>query len=165
MSTDAGELVCLIEWVQKYNGLQGNLSNMKAQAEGFYNTLSATRSFNWGDDFAWDQDFEQAGEGSPTIGADTTWADDVDFVFFSGHGSPDGLLFGRTLDDAVARPCDITWGDRELEWIALDACNVLERDDVFDRWGARSSRVCTSSLASIRPPATSRIAAGCLPST
>lgn len=41
-----------IEWVQKYNGLQGNLSNTKAQAEGFYNTLSATRRFNWGDDLA-----------------------------------------------------------------------------------------------------------------
>jgi Family of unknown function (DUF6345) len=124
-----------IEWVQRYNGLQGDLSNTRAQAEGFYNTLSATRRFNWGDDLAWDQDFEQSGEGAPAAGTDSTWADDVDFVFFSGHGAPDGFLFGVRIDDAVARPGDVTWGDRQLEWIALDACNVLERDGVFDRWG------------------------------
>lgn len=124
-----------IEWVQKYNGLQGNLSNTKAQAEGFYNTISGTRRFNWGDDLAWDEDFEQSGKGSPTAGTDTVWADDVDFVFFSGHGSPSGFLFGVKRDDAKAKPTEITWGDRELEWIALDACNVLERDGVFDRWG------------------------------
>jgi len=124
-----------IEWVQKYNGLQGNLSNTKAQAEGFYNTLSATRRFNWGDDLAWDRDFETSGEGSPSAGTDTVWADDVDFVFFSGHGAPGGFLFGKNIDDATAKPTEITWGDRQLEWIALDACNVLERDGVFDRWG------------------------------
>ena len=54
-----------IEWVKKYNGLSGDLSNTKAQAEGFYNTLSGVRQFNWGDDNAWDQDFEQSGKGSP----------------------------------------------------------------------------------------------------
>jgi hypothetical protein len=121
--------------VQKYNGLQGDLSNTKAQAEGFYNTLSATRVFNWGDDLAWDQDFEQSGVGSPSAGTDTTWADDVDMVFFSGHGSPGGFLFGVKTDDAQAKPKEIQWGDRDLDWIVLDACNVLERDGVFDRWG------------------------------
>jgi hypothetical protein len=124
-----------IEWVQKYNGLQADLSNTKAQAEGFYNTLNATRQFNWGDDLAWDQDFEESGVGLPSGGTDTTWADNVDFVFFSGHGSPNGFLFGVKIDDAVAKPSEIRWGNRQLEWIALDACNVLERDGVFDRWG------------------------------
>ncbi len=124
-----------IEWVQKYNGLAGNLSNTRAQAEGFYNTLSATRVFNWGDDLAWDQDFEQQGVGSPSAGADTSWADDVDFVFFSGHGSPDRFYFGEKIDDAVAKNTEIRWGDDNLEWIALDACDVLSRDGVFDRWG------------------------------
>jgi hypothetical protein len=124
-----------VEWVQQYNGLAGNLSNTKAQAEGFYNTLSATRRFNWGDDLAWDQDFEQSGVGSPSSGTDTTWSDDVDFVFFSGHGSADRFYFGKSIDDAVAKNTEIQWGDRQLEWIALDACNILERDGVFDRWG------------------------------
>jgi len=124
-----------IEWVKEYHGLAGNLTNTKPQAEGFYNTLSATKRFNWGDDLAWDQDFEQSGVGSPSSGTDTTWADDVDFVFFSGHGSADRFYFGRKIDDAVAKNTEIRWGDRQLEWITLDACNVLERDGVFDRWG------------------------------
>jgi len=123
-----------IEWVQKYNGLQGNLTNTKAQAEGFYNTLSAARGFNWGDDLAWDRDFEQAGAGSPADGTDTIWADHVDMVFFSGHGSPDRFYFGIKKDDALAKSTELRWGDSQLEWIALDACNVLERDGVFDRW-------------------------------
>lgn len=124
-----------VEWVRKYNGLASNLSNTKPQAEAFYSTLSATRVFNWGDDAAWDRDFEQSGVGSPTQGTDTIWADDVDMVFFSGHGAPGGFLFGVKVDDATAKPTEIRWGDKDLEWIVLDACNVLESDGVFDRWG------------------------------
>jgi hypothetical protein len=124
-----------IEWVKKYNGLASNLSNTKPQAEGFYNTLSATRSFNWGDDLAWDQDFETQGLGSPASGTDTTWADNVDMVFFSGHGNPSGFFFGKKIDDAEAKSTEIRWGDKELEYIVLDACNVLEENGVFGRWG------------------------------
>jgi hypothetical protein len=124
-----------VEWVKQYHGKAANLTNTKPQAEGFYTTLSATRRFNWGDDLAWDQDFEQSGVGSPTAGTDTTWVDDVDFVFFSGHGSPDGFLFGVDIDDHRVKPTETRWGDRQLEWIALDACNVLQRDGVFGRWG------------------------------
>jgi len=85
-----------IEWVKKYHGRAPNLSNTQKQAEGFYNKLSGTRSFNWGDDLAWDQDFEEKGVGSPVTGTDTTWIDSV-------H-------------------------------IAFDACEILRRSGVFDRW-------------------------------
>jgi len=54
-----------IEWVKQYHGRANNLSNTQAQAEGLYNTLSGVRRFNWGDDLAWDQDFEETGVGSP----------------------------------------------------------------------------------------------------
>lgn len=124
-----------IEWVRQYHGLAGNLTNTRPQAEGFYNTLSATRRFQWGDDLAWDRDFEQQGVGSPASGTDTLWADNVDMVFFSGHGSPSGFLFGVKTDDAKVKPTEVRWGDKELEWIALDACNVLEANGVFNRWG------------------------------
>ncbi|HQR27107.1 MAG TPA: DUF6345 domain-containing protein [Nocardioides sp.] len=124
-----------IEWVQSYHGLAGDLSNTRAQAEGFYNTLAGVRQFSWGDDLAWDQDFETQGLGTPSSGTDTSWADNVDAVFFSGHGSSSRFYFGRTIDDAYAKSTEIRWGDLDLELIALDACNVLERDGVFDRWG------------------------------
>lgn len=125
-----------IEWVKQYHGRSANLTNTKPQAEKFYNTLSGTRSFNWGDDLAWDQDFEQQGVGSPAAGTDTTWVDNVDIVFFSGHGSPSGALFGiADLDDGTVRPTEVRWGNKDLEWIAFDACNMLERDGVFSRWG------------------------------
>jgi hypothetical protein len=124
-----------IEWVQQYNGLAGNLSNTKAQAEGFYNTLSATKRFEWGDNLAWDQDFETSGLGSPPSGTDTVWADNVDMVFFSGHGSADRFYFGRQIDDAVAKNTEIQWGQQCLNWIVLDACNILEWPGAFDRWG------------------------------
>lgn len=121
--------------MRQYHGLAGNLTNTKPQAEGFYNTLSATRRFQWGDDLAWDRDFEQQGSGSPASGSDTIWADNVDMVFFSGHGSPSGFLFGVKTDDAKVKPTEVRWGDKDLEWIALDACNVLEANGVFSRWG------------------------------
>ena len=125
-----------IEWVKQYHGRASNLSNTKAQAEGFYNTLSGVRVFNWGDDLAWDQDFEQSGKGSPAAGTDTTWIDSVDIAFFSGHGSSTGFLFGVAgKDDGKAASTEIKWGNNDLEWVALDACEVLSRDGVFDRWG------------------------------
>jgi len=124
-----------VEWVEDYNGLRGNLSNTNAQASGFSNTLIATRAFNWGDDLAWDQDFEQAGKGSPSSGTDTTWIDSVEIAFYSGHGSPGRFTFGVKIDDALAKHAEISWGEKRLNWIALDACDVLARDGVFDRWG------------------------------
>jgi hypothetical protein len=124
-----------IEWVRQYNGLASNLTNTKPQAEGFYDTLSATRQFAWGDDLAWDRDFEQQNVGSPGSGTDTTWADNVDMVFFSGHGSPAQFYFGVAIDDALAKSTEIVWGNQDLEFIALDACNILEEDGVFGRWG------------------------------
>lgn len=128
-----------IEWVKAYHGRAPNLSNTQKQAEGFYNKLSGTRAFNWGDDLAWDQDFEEHGVGSPAYGDDVIWADAVDIVFFSGHGSPTGPMFGVTAhDDGEAKHTEISWGNKNLEWIAFDACEVLRDvpgNSVFSRWG------------------------------
>lgn len=125
-----------IEWVKKYNGRAANVSNTQAAAEGFYNTLAGIRMFNWGDDLAWDQDFEEQGTGNPTTGADTTWVDSVDIVFFAGHGSSQGPLFGvASHDSGEASPAEVRWGNSNLEWIVFHACEVLRRDGVFNRWG------------------------------
>jgi uncharacterized protein DUF6345 len=123
-----------IEWVLDYHG-SGNLSNTRAQAEGLYNTLSGVRSFNFGNDLAWDQDFEEQGVGSPVTGDDAVWVDNVDIAFFSGHGNSSGVSFGRKdRDDGAAKNTDVRWGNKRLKWIALDACEVLQWPGVFDRW-------------------------------
>lgn len=125
-----------IEWVNKYNGTQKDLKNNDDNARGFYNTLSGVRRFDYGDDLAWDRDFEESGVGSPTAGTDQLYADDVDIVFFSGHGSMAGPVFGIVdKDDGRARPRDMRLGNRDCEWIVFDACQVLERDNlnVFTR--------------------------------
>jgi Family of unknown function (DUF6345) len=127
-----------IEWVKQYHGRANNLSNTQAQAEGLYNTLSGVRRFNWGDDLAWDQDFEQTGAGSPATGTDNTWIDTVDIAFFSGHGSTSGPFFGiASRDDGTAKPTELQLGNNNLEWLTLDACEVLNWDNgnVFSRWG------------------------------
>jgi len=127
-----------IEWVQKYHGRASSLSNTKAQAEGFYNKLSATRAFNYGNDSAWDSDFEESGVGSPSSGGDALYTDTVHMVFFSGHGSSAGPLFGvANHDDGRARPSEIRLGNGTLNWVVFDACEVLRNDhpfDAIDRW-------------------------------
>lgn len=93
------------------------------------------RKFHLGDDVAWDRDFEQQGVGSPAAGTDTIWAETVDIAFFSVHGSPGGFLFGiADKGDGLAKPAELQCGHGGLNWIALDACNVLAADGVFDRW-------------------------------
>ena len=84
-----------IEWVKQYHGRAANLSNTQAQAEGLYNTLSGVRRFNWGDDLAWDQDFEEQGVGSPATGTDNTWIGTVRGRV--GYAFNSVLLYGMIL--------------------------------------------------------------------
>ena len=127
-----------IEWANKYHGRADELKNNDDNARGFYNTLSGVRRFEYGDDLAWDRDFEESGVGSPSAGSDQLYADDVDIVFYSGHGSISGAFFGVTsFDDGEAKPAELRLGNRDCEWAVFDACQVLERDNlnVFNRLG------------------------------
>lgn len=127
-----------IEWANKYHGRADELKNNDDNARGFSNTLSGVRRFEYGDDLAWDRDFEESGVGNPSAGADQLYADDVDIVFYSGHGSISGAFFGvTTFDDGEAKPTELRLGNRDCEWVVFDACQVLERDNlnVFSRLG------------------------------
>ena len=88
------------EWVKKYHGSASNLRKTEKQAEGFYNTLYGVKDFIWGNDDAWDIDFEEQGTGSPSTGQDSGWIDSVDIAFFSGHGTSSGACFGRLNKDS-----------------------------------------------------------------
>ena len=110
----------------------GNLTNTKTQAEGFYNTLSAVRRFNWGDDAAWDVDFEQQGRGTPSAGTDTTWRT-TSTQSSSGHGSQgDSTSAGRSTTRREQHRDHLGIGTR----VRRARCPpVLEEKGVFDRWG------------------------------
>ena len=125
-----------IEWVNKYHGRGKDLKNRDNCARGFYNNLNGVKQFEYSDDLAWDQDFEESGVGSPTAGTDQIYADNVDIIYFAGHGGPSGISFGRTnKDDGTARNTNIRLGDRQCEWIVFDACSTLSwSGNVFDRW-------------------------------
>jgi hypothetical protein len=126
-----------VAWVGKYNDLDCDLDNTEKQARGFYDTLKGVRVFEWGDPMpAHDRDFEQNGVGDPLDGADEAGVETVDFVYFSGHGSPSGFRFGlETADDGMARFGDIRWGDGTLKWVAIDACDVLSSVSAIGNWG------------------------------
>lgn len=117
-----------IEWVQDYHSWWWpDLVNCRAEAERFQNRLDGIASFNEGDDLAWDQDFEQQGAGSwNPAGDDTSYADDVDIVFYSGHGSSTGPRFGNTKHDSgEVHHAELVLGDLDAEWAVFDACYVL----------------------------------------
>lgn len=115
-----------VEWVNQYHGFAGELSACDDDAVGFYDTMGArgfTKSFNWGNDNAWEQDFKSPEK--PGGGTDTSYADNVDFVYFSGHGNTDGFYFGTTIDDHQVHYNDAVWGDKDLDFITLSACQTL----------------------------------------
>ncbi len=110
-----------VEWVNNYHGRARDLRSCDECAERFYNELDGTREFNWGDDSAWDQDFETT--------FDDRFADDVDIVFFAGHGSPNSILFGvNHHDNGSAGSATMRLGDGQCEWLVLDACQTLHED-------------------------------------
>jgi hypothetical protein len=112
-------------------------------ANGFYNKLGAngfSKEFNWGNTLAWEEDFKKAEFG----GTDSSWVDDVDFVVYSGHGSPTGFYFNNDHDDRKLRGTknwhDAEWRNRDLEWIVLNACEVLTEYDDHGNWAERWAR-------------------------
>ena len=120
-----------IDWVNNYHGRASDLANNHENAQGFYNRLIGVRQFQHGDDTAFDTDFEQNGVGQPSPGIDHNFADDVDIVFFSGHGSRRGPLFGRAdRDDGEAHFTEIRLGNKQCQWAVFDASEVLAEGSV-----------------------------------
>lgn len=127
------------ESVEKYHGRAADLIGLiHISAEAFLNTVNCSKKFHYKDDLAWDQDFEAPGVGTPSTGTDHSYVDNVDIVFFAGHGTPNGPYFGRSdRDDGQAKPDEVRWGDKDLRWIAFHACQTLHHsasNNVCNRW-------------------------------
>jgi len=139
-----------VEWVNNYD-CHPVLTWEHEDAGGFYDELvhhdGWVGRFNWGNSAAWEEDFKRSSKG----GTANLWADAVDFVYFTGHGSPWGFYFRCDIpdDDIVESDHytgptngDLRLGSQDLEWLALEVCNTLQLEadlggttyDVFDRW-------------------------------
>lgn len=107
-------------------------------ANGFKSVMAShgvATAFDWRGWSAWERDFKDPALG----GTDTTYVDNVDAQWYTGHGSANGITFKASIDDKTLSPHEARWGDRDLEWMQLESCQVL-RDttgtwDYFTRWG------------------------------
>jgi hypothetical protein len=107
-------------------------------AIGFKNVMAAhsiPTAFDWRGAAAWEKDFKSQAVG----GWDHLYVDNVDAQWYTGHGWSGGFTFKSSVDDTEITPADARWGDRDLEWMQLESCQVL-RDtngfhDYFGRWG------------------------------
>lgn len=107
----------------------GSLTYAVYDAINFYSWLQNkgfTGSFLKINNEASERHFEKASVG----GLDYLYADACDFVYFAGHGTYDAFHFGIS-DDNNAYPrkvhyTEANWGDKDLEWIFLASCYVLQ---------------------------------------
>ena len=91
--------------------------------------------FDWRGWAAFEKDFKDVSLG----GWDTTYVDNVDAQWYTGHGSPSSFTFKSSVDDKWITPADARWGDWDLEWLQLESCQVLAdtngAHNYFGRWG------------------------------
>jgi hypothetical protein len=107
-------------------------------ANGFKSVMAShgiSSAFDWRGWNAFEKDFKKGSLG----GWDSTYVDNVDMQWYTGHGWPGGFTFKSSVDDTQIVPSDAQWGDRDLEWLQLESCEVLRdttgTDDYFGRWG------------------------------
>jgi Family of unknown function (DUF6345) len=109
-------------------------------ANGFHNEMGAHgvgTAFDFRGTNAWESDFKKTGLGG---GNDSTYVDNVDAQWYTGHGWSGGFTFKDTThDDGSVVPSDADWGNGDLEWLQLESCQVLQDTtgtaDFFSRWG------------------------------
>lgn len=122
-----------VEWVENYSGTgMPSLPATEPDALGLRNQLTGCwwapwiSRFAWGNGAAWEQDFK--GYNKPGGGKEYAWADTVDLAYFAGHGGPTGFYFGASsIDDnkLAYQDCRLDWGNGDLEWVGIAACQVL----------------------------------------
>jgi hypothetical protein len=130
-----------VEWINNFPPPCdfNELSYCDETSVGFANAMrnrGHTVAFNWGDGSAWERDFRDPAFG----GSDTSWSDSVDFVHFSAHGScgTDNVFrgyFGSQVDSCTWRSDRARFGNTNLEYLIIDACQSLELSrDIIAVW-------------------------------
>jgi hypothetical protein len=106
-------------------------------ANGFKSVMAAhsvPTAFDWRGASAWERDFRDPSLG----GIDSSYVDNVDAAWYTGHGWPGGFTFKGANADTSIVPTDARWGNGDLEWLQLESCQVLAdtngSHDYFQRW-------------------------------
>jgi hypothetical protein len=104
--------------------------------KGVMSLYGVGTAFDWRGMNAWEEDFKKTSAG----GNDSNYADNVDAMWYTGHGNSSGFTFkNETHDDRWITPSDADWGNGDLEWLQLESCQVLRdtngANDYFSRWG------------------------------
>ena len=92
--------------------------------------------FSWLDGNAWERDFKD--QALPS-GLDHVYADDVDMTYWQGHGSPTGFSFAgcSSNTDTFLSNNDARWGNRDVEWMSLFTCSILQGTSGGQNWAQR----------------------------
>lgn len=59
-------------------------------------------------------------------GADDVYADNVDLLLFTGHGTTDCMYVCTSRISCCVTPSMMRLGDKDLEWFIIDSCKVLK---------------------------------------
>ena len=115
------------EWQCAQDSANGYKASMLAHGQSV--------SFDWRGYSSYEKDFKD----TTLNGWDSSYVDNVDSQWYTGHGNSSGFTFKSAVDDNWIVPSDARWGDRNLEWLQLESCQVL-RDttgtlDHLARWG------------------------------
>jgi hypothetical protein len=119
------------QMVNEWQCAQDSANGFRSQMLGH----SQTVSFDWRGYNAWERDFKDPSVG----GDDSSYVDNVDAQWYTGHGNSSGFTFKSAIDDTQITPSDARWGNKDLEWLQLESCQVLRdtngHNDYFGRWG------------------------------
>ena len=115
---------------------------------------------------AWEKDFKKVSPG----GNDTTYADNVDAMWYTGHGNSGGFTFKNSARRQLDHPVRRRLGQRRPRVAAAGvlpgAARHQRRQRLLRPLGRRPSTACTCSTASTPTPTASAAApAGASPST
>lgn len=118
-------------------GIERAVSDMCANNVNRYSARmddEAFKQFHWTGLNAWERDFREGG-----VGLDHNYVDNVDELFYCGHGSGGGFTFESSQTDGSVIPADVirAWGDGDLEWLALLSCQVLKGTHGGQAWWQR----------------------------
>lgn len=124
---------CSAEWVNDYHGQQPSLTLSDDEAIGFYEELSSAPY--WQGKFILGDNNGLAQEIHWKESTDSNYIDNSHFAYFAGHGAPDRIVFYHPSDENQRNLYyyEAEWGNGQVDWIALAACNVLQESDK-DNW-------------------------------